>query len=328
MKRLFILILTLSIVLGLCGCQAASRGPVYGMILTHKDQAFQQKILEGFQIAAQELNADVVVKYADTVDGQIQAIEALQEQGVEAIAIRPADTTGLHDALRNAANEGIVITTVDSNTDGAQYFVNQADSMSVAQALMDAIYDMTGGAGEFAVISDASLAVSMIPWISEMEIICRDEKYKDLTWVETVRCTDKENIETETLALTEKYPELEVICCTSSSLLQGCCQTLEAKASTVKATGLSNPAAMKDLVGSDKVCPYFFLWNPVDIGWCCGYTIDAALNGLIGEAGSTFTAKNENTYKVNEGFFGEKMIYVGPPYQFTPDNFALWAEVY
>lgn len=325
MKRLLIIILVLMLIPSLFGCQAAPSGPLYGMILT-SDIPYHEKILEGFQTTAEELGAEVIVIYAATVEEQISAIEALQDKGVKGIAIQPAHSSDLRDALREASNDGIAIISIQSDTEKSQYYINPADTETVAVTLLDAIYDLTGGEGQFAVIASNRFSGAN-SWVNTLEYLFKNEKYANLRWVDTAYCDpdDADKIKESTDALTSKYPDLKLICC-PDGLLKSCCDALESSGSSVKATGLGNPAVMIEFAGT--VCPYFYFWNPNEIGECAAYVMSAALEGKINEAGSTFTAENGEEYAVKEGYYAPKQITVGPPLRLDEDNISQWAEVY
>ena len=56
--------------------------------------------------------------------------------------------------------------------------------------------------------------------------------------------------------------------------------------------------------------------------------IKAIADGKVGAVGTTFTAENGTTYEVMTGDTAEVQIIVGPPFAFTGENIAEWAEVY
>ena len=85
---------------------------------------------------------------------------------------------------------------------------------------------------------------------------------------------------------------------------------------------------MKEYVGAEKVCPYMYLWNPIDVGNCAAYMIKALVDGKAGATGTEFTADNGTTYAVTAGDPAETQIIVGPPFAFNGDNIAEWASVY
>ena len=97
---------------------------------------------------------------------------------------------------------------------------------------------------------------------------------------------------------------------------------------TVKIAGLGLPSQMANYVGEGKVCPYMYLWNPIDVGNCAAYMIKAIADGKVGATGTSFTAENGKTYEVTAGDPAEKQIIVGPPFAFTGENIADWKDVY
>lgn len=98
--------------------------------------------------------------------------------------------------------------------------------------------------------------------------------------------------------------------------------------SSIKVAGLGLPSEMNGYVGDDKVCPYMYLWNPIDVGSCSAYMIKAIADGKVGAAGTSFTAENGTTYEVTTGSNAELEIIVGPPFKFTGENIAEWAAIY
>ena len=84
-------------------------------------------------------------------------------------------------------DEGIKISCFDSacNPDSRQIFINQAGTNAVGQALLDAVLDIAGGEGQFAILSATSQAANQNAWIDAMKTIMEaDEKYSKLELVE------------------------------------------------------------------------------------------------------------------------------------------------
>ena len=104
---------------------------------------------------------------------------------------------------------------------------------------------------------------------------------------------------------------------------------LQDKNSEVKLTVLGLPSEMADYIGTDNVCPYMYLWNPIDVGRLGAYTSVALVNGdITGAAGETFTAGEMGGYEIVEASDGGTEIIVGPPFAFTPENIDEWKSVY
>ena len=77
------------------------------------------------------------------------------------------------------------------------------------------------------------------------------------------------------------------------------------------------------------VCPYMFLWNPIDEGYLAGYVSVALSKGTItGKAGDTFAAGRLGNYTVGKAADGGTEILLGPPFKFDKANIDKWKTVY
>ena len=335
MKKLIAILLVALMAMSLvaCGNNGGEAGEAtYAIVCKDASNPYMLRMISGFEAACEALGVKSVTKSPEsaTVDGQITIVNELVAQGVKGIAIAANDAAALEATIQAATAQGIVVVTLDSDTKGSQMFVNQAGVEQVAQVLVDSVYDMAGGEGEFAILSASSTATNQNAWIAAMEeIIAADEKYANLTWVETVYGDDEPQKSTdEAQSLMTKYPNLKVICCPTTVGVLACAQAVQNAGSSIKVAGLGLPSEMKDYVGDDKVCPYMYLWNPIDVGNCAAYMIDALAEGKVGEIGTSFEAKNGTSYEVMAGDPAAKQIIVGPPFAFTGENIGEWAGVY
>ena len=336
MKKLIALLLVAVMVFAMTACAPAAQqddGKVtYAIVCKDASNPYMKRMVSGFKTACEALGVEFVEKSPETTSAQdqITIVNELIAQGVKAIAIAANDASALEATLKTAREAGIAIVTLDSDTKGSQMFINQAGVKEVAQVLVDSIYDMAGGEGEFAVLSASSTATNQNAWIDAMkEIIAADSKYASLVWKETVYGDDEPTKSTtETQNLLTKYPDLKVICCPTTVGILACAQVITNSESAIKVAGLGLPSEMKDYVGDDKACPYMYLWNPIDVGNCAAYMIKAIADGKVGATGTSFTAENGKTYEVTAGDPAEKQIIVGPPFAFTGENIADWKDVY
>lgn len=332
MKKLIAMLLVVVMVFALCACAGGETKTTYAIVCKDASNPYMLKMIEGFKAACEDLGVEFLTKSPETtsVDDQINIVNDLVAQGVKGIAIAANDAAALEATIKAAREKGVTVVTLDSDTKGSQMFVNQAGVEQVAQVLVDSVYDMAGGEGEFAILSASSTATNQNAWIAAMEEILKDSKYAGLKLVETVYGDDEPTKSTtETQNLLTKYPDLKVICCPTTVGVLACAQTvLNTDGCTVKVAGLGLPSEMKEYVGDDKVCPYMYLWNPIDVGNCAAYMIKAIADGKAGAAGTSFTADNGTTYEVTAGDPAETQIIVGPPFAFNGDNIAEWASVY
>ena len=333
MKKIIAILLVAVMALSMAACGAANGDVTYAIVCKDASNPYMLRMISGFEAACEKLGVKSVTKSPETatVDGQIQIVNELIAQGVKGIAIAANNAAALEATIKTATDAGIVVVTLDSDTKGSQMFVNQAGVEQVAQVLVDSCYDMAGGEGEFAVLSASSTATNQNAWIDAMKkIIDGNDKYSKLTWVETVYGDDEAQKSTDEMQnLMTKYPNLEVVCCPTTVGILAAAKVVANDASCkIKVAGLGLPSEMKDYVGESKACPYMYLWNPIDVGNCAAYMIKAIADGKVGDIGSSFAADNGTTYEVSAGDPAAKQIIVGPPFAFTGENIADWANVY
>ena len=333
MKKLIAILLAVAMMLCMVACGPAASGETtYAIVCKDASNPYMLRMISGFEEACKDLGVKSVTKSPETatVDGQISIVNELVAQGVKGIAIAANDAAALEATINAATKAGIAVVTLDSDTKGSQLFVNQAGVTEVAQVLVDSIYDMTGGEGEFAILSASSTATNQNAWIAAMEEILKGEKYSGLVMHPTVYGDDEAQKSTDEMQnLMTNYPNLEVVCCpTTVGILAAAKVVANDPNCTIKVAGLGLPSEMKDYVGEGKPCPYMYLWNPIDVGNCAAYMIKALLDGKVGDVGSKFTADNGTEYEVMAGDPAAKQIIVGPPFAFTGENIAEWAGVY
>ncbi len=310
---------------------------VFAIVPKSAGNPYNEREASGFEQACAEMGIKSIVQYPEdtSVEAQITAINNLVAQGVTGIAVAANDALALESTLQAARDQGIIVVTLDSDAKGSQLFINQAGVKEVAQVLVDSVYDMAGGEGQFAVLSATSTATNQNSWIAAMEqIIAADSKYANLEWVITVYGDDEsQKSYAETESLMTNYPELKVICCPTTVGVLACAQAVQNAGSSIKVAGLGLPSEMNGYVGEGLPCPYMYLWNPIDVGATAAYAIEGILNGADpATVGGQFASGNGNNYEVlaadeSVGVHSTQII-VGPPYEFTGENIAEWAEVY
>lgn len=327
------------------GTAATAAGSVtgsgtYALVPKSAGNPFNEREADGFTKAVEAAGGTAIVNYPDsaTADAQITVIQSLISQGVDSIAVAANDANALSAALQQAKDAGIAVCTLDSDVAAADraVFCNQAGVQEIGQALMDAIYDITGGEGEYAILSATSQATNQNAWIEAMaDIAASDEKYANLTLDEVAYGDDEPQKSTDqTQALLTKYPNLKVICAPTTVGIAAAAKVLQDQGSSVKLTGLGLPSEMKEYIGDDDAhsCPYMFLWNPIDLGSLAGYTSIALANGdITGAEGDSFIAGDLNDgepYTVTVNSDGATEIILGQPFKFDPSNIEEWAEVY
>ncbi len=320
---------------------ADSDAKTYAIVTKSAGNPYNEKEAEGFQEVIEAAGGNVIVQNPEsaTADAQITVIQSLISQNVDSIAIAANDANALASVCQQARDAGIHVVTLDSDVNAAarETFCNQAGVQEVGQALIDAVYDIAGGEGQYAILSATSQATNQNAWIDAMKSIQEsDEKYSKLELVEVAYGDDEPQKSTDqTQALLQNYKDLKVICAPTTVGISAAAKVLQDQKSDVKLTGLGLPSEMAEYIGddADHSCPYMFLWNPIDLGKLAGYASLALVDEQItGAVGDTFDAGDmENSpYTLTEvaDSDGASEIILGPPYQFNPDNIAEWKDVY
>ncbi|MCC8103087.1 MAG: substrate-binding domain-containing protein [Clostridiales bacterium] len=316
---------------------AEEEGVKIALVAKLAGDAFFEVAAESFVEAAEAEGASVEVVYPEeaTADAQIKVLDNLISQDFDVICISANDENALQAKLEEAMDEGIQVVSFDSavNADSREVFVNQAGTTEVAQALMDAVYDICDGEGQWAILSATSQATNQNAWIAAMqEIMESDEKYADLELVEIAYGDDEAQKSTDqTEALITNYPDLKCICAPTTVGIAAAAKYLQDNECACKLTGLGLPSEMLEYTGDgdEYSCPYFYLWDMEGLGALSAYTCIAIADGMItGAEGETFTAGDLGEFEIVAASDGGTEIILGDPMEFNPENVAEWAEVF
>jgi len=108
---------------------------------------------------------------------------------VDVIAAAVENKGALSTVLGKAKGKGIKVVTYDADAqpEARDFFVNQATSEGIGNALMDNAAKAMGNKGEFAIITATLTASNMNEWIAAIKKR-QAEKYPDITLVDTRPC--------------------------------------------------------------------------------------------------------------------------------------------
>lgn len=299
--------------------------------------AFFEIAAKSFQETVEAEGGEVQVVYPETAtaDAQIKVLDNLISQDFDAICISANDVNALQAKLEEAMDEGIKVSSFDSapNKDSREIFVNQAGTKEVAQALMDAVLDISGGEGQFAILSATSQSANQNAWIDAMKTIMEgDDKYSKLELVDVVYGDDEPQKSTDqTAALLQNYKDLKVICAPTTVGIAAAAKYLQDNGSSCKLTGLGLPSEMQEYTGddADHSCPYFYLWDMQGLGKLSAYTTIALINGdITGAKDDKFTAGDLGDYTVTDADDGGTEVVLGAPLKFDTSNIEEMAKLY
>ena len=219
MKR-FWLIIGLLTLLSLAACSAAglvAENPEYAIIMKSKDNQYNEEVAESFRQVTEEAGYRCEVLYPESARAQDQVIlvRRMMRERVKAIAIAVSDEHALAPVLKEAMAKGIVVTTLDSDTekDSRSIYVSPADPKETGASLVHAVRDCMAGEGQWAILSAQARSANQSQWIRAMMEELEQPEYQNMRLVDIVYGEDDYKAsEARTRELIEKYPALKAIC--------------------------------------------------------------------------------------------------------------------
>jgi len=264
----------------------------------------------------------------NSVAGQIEMLTnaTTQKQNVVMLSNNAGDQIAA--AAEAAQKAGTKVVTWDSpipSGKGESVFVAQVDFGSIGTVMADMALSITGGKGEFAVLSASPDAANQNAWIAAMKEALKADKYKDLKLVDVVYGDDQsEKSYNAALALVDKHKDLKLIMAPTTVGIASASKALqdEKLCDKVKVSGLGLPAEMVSYT-KNGCAPQFALWSFVDLGYLTYYTSYLLATGAIkGDVGEEFAAGRLGNFKITEdpGRKGAKRILMGPFTVYNKDN--------
>lgn len=233
---------------------------------------FFEAAAKGAEEAAKELG-DVEIIYTGptdtTAEGQIEVINALIAQKVDAIAISANDQDALVPALKKAMQRGITVISWDSGVapEGRQLHLNPSSNPLIGNMIIKLAADHLPDGGDVAVLSASATATNQNIWIEEMNKV--KDNYPGINVVATVYGDDlADKSYREAQGLMQTYPDLKAIIAPTSVGIVAAAQAVSdaEKAGDINVTGLGLPSEMAGHIDSGA-SKSFAIWNPIDLGY-------------------------------------------------------------
>ena len=251
---------------------AAAENVKIALVVKALGIGFFEAAAKGAEEAAAELG-DVEIIYtgptSTTAEGQIEVINALIAQGVDAIAISANDPDAVAPALKKAMDRGITVISWDSGVapEGRQMHLNPSSSALIGNTIIKLAADNMPDGGDVAILSATSTSTNQNIWIEEATKVLPN--YPGINLVATVYgddLADKSYREAQGLMAT--YPNLKaIIAPTTVGILAASQAVTDAgKIGQINVTGLGLPSEMAAAVDSGATIS-FAIWNPIDLGY-------------------------------------------------------------
>lgn len=245
---------------------------------------FFEAAAKGAEEAAQELGGVKIIYTGPTdttAEGQIEVINSLIAQGVDAIAISANDPDALVPSLKKAMSRGITVISWDSGVaaDGRQMHLNPSSNALIGNTIIKLAADHMPNGGDVAILSASATATNQNIWIEEAKKVLPN--YSGVNLVTTVYGDDlSDKSYREAQGLMSSYPNLKaIIAPTTVGILAASQAVTDAgKIGEINVTGLGLPSEMAGAVDSGAT-KSFAIWNPIDLGYSAAMLAHNIANG-------------------------------------------------
>lgn len=267
---------------------------------------FFEAAAEGAQEAAEELGGVEIIYTGPTdttAEGQIEVLNSLIAQGVDAIAVSSNDTDALVPTLKKAMQRGITVISWDSGVaeDGRQMHLNPSSNALIGNMIIKLAADHLPDGGDVAVLSATTTSTNQNIWIEEMTKVMGN--YPGINVVGTVYGDDlADKSYREATGLMQSYPDLDAIIAPTSVGIVAAAQAVAdaGKIGQVNVTGLGLPSEMAGAIESGA-SKSFAIWNPIDLGYSAAMIAHALASGAAtAEPGAEISIGRVGTITLDE----------------------------
>lgn len=286
---------------------------------------------KGAQEAAQEIGGIEVIYTGPTqatAEGQIEIVNSLIAQQVDAIAISANDPDALVPALKRAMGRGITVISWDSGVaqEGRQVHLNPSDTDLIGETIIKLAADYLPEGGDVAILSASSTATNQNAWIEAAKRVL-PEKFPNINLVATVYGDDDAVKSTnEAKGLIASYPDLDAIIAPTTVGVVAAAQVVtdENLIGKINVTGLALPSEFKQFI-DNGASQAVALWNPIDLGYSAVH---------IAHSLATGEATAEPGAKISIGKVGEITLddtnsaAMAAPFQFDKSNIEEFSKIY
>ena len=328
--RVLSIVLAAVVALGTGGCgqkePAAGTKLRIGLVAKSLGNGFFDAVHKGANEAAGELGVEVIFTGppAPTAEGQVEVLNALIAQRVDAIAVSANDPDALAPTLKRAMQRGIKVMSYDSAVDAGARLVHLAPS---SDALIGATCarlaaEAAPNGGKIAVVSATPTSTNQNLWLAEMKKALAG--YPQLTLVDVVYGDDvADKSYREAVALLKRHADLAVLVSLSSVGIVASAKAVEdqQRSDVVKVTGLGLPSELSGYV-KRGVVPKFAIWNPIDLGYATTYVAAALVKS--GDASAPVAAGRMGSI----AFAADGVGAMAEPFVYDATNVEQFARIF
>lgn len=344
-KRLFALFLVLTLSLSLAACSTESGGSseagsggsgnpdllnpanyksdkdktewTIGVVTKDNTAAWFKRMEVGVNEYGEEMNINVIQKGPANADAasQVQVIEDLIAQGVDALAVVPIDPGAIEASLENALSQGIAVVTHEaSNQKNTLFDIEAFTSEDFGASLMDSLSAEMGEKGKYAMMVGYTTSTTHMEY-AEAQKARQEEAYPEMELINGGEVPSAESEESVDVAyekakeILKAYPDLKGFTGVASTDSPGIANAVEelGLSGKVNIVGVGTPNEFSDYIKAGTI-NQLLLWDPKDAGYAM---VSVATKILAGEEVTEGTDLGVNGYEDVQILEGANKTIIG-----------------
>jgi rhamnose transport system substrate-binding protein len=322
--NVFVAVLTLSLLTAVSGC--AEKKPQkmrIAMVVKNLGNGFFDAAHEGAKEAAATLG-DVEIIYTGpttpSAEGQIEIINSLISQKVDAIVISANDPNAIVPIAKKAMQRGIKVLSFDSGLapEGRLMQLNPSNAGLIGLKQLQMASSAIGGEGDIAILSASAQATNQNLWIGVMKAALNRPEFAKLKLVSTVYGDDQSDKSyREAVGLLRSNPNLKAIISPSTVGINAAAKAVvdEKMVGKVYVTGLGLPSEMAGHVKS----------GAIDLGYAATYAAYKFVkNNPQAKAGGTLQLGRMGAVTLDAR--GEAAL--APPFTYNKENVDKFSKIF
>ncbi|WP_313171135.1 rhamnose ABC transporter substrate-binding protein [Massilia oculi] len=336
-KQLLLAAAAVGVFAGLAGCadKKATDAPEQtriAMVVKSLGNGFFDAAHQGAKDAATEIGGVEIIYTGPTTpsaEGQIEIINSLISQKVDAIVVSANDPNALVPIAKKAMQRGIKVISFDSALapGGRQMQLNPSNPEMIGQKQIEMAAAELNGKGELAILSASAQATNQNLWIGIMKKTLEQPQYAGLKLVATVYGDDQSDKSyREAIGLLRSHPNLKAIIAPTTVGIVAASKAVadEGLVGKVFVTGLGLPSEMAGHVKSGAVRE-FAIWNPIDLGYAATFAAHQFVAGKA-QSGDGAIVSVGRLGAVTLDANGETAL--GPPFTYNAGNVDQFAKLF
>lgn len=238
----------------------------------------------------EETGINVIQKGPANADAasQVEVVDALIDQGVDAICVVPIDPAALEASLERAMNQGIVVLSHEaSNLEHTLFDTEAFTADDFGAAIMDSLAEAMGGEGKYAMMVAYTTSTTHMEY-ANAQFAQQQAAYPDMELVNDgaiPTCESEESIDTSyerAKEVLKANPDLKGFTGVASTDCPGIAKAVEELGLDVAVVGVGTPNSFKPYVESGTI-KAVKLWDPMSSGYVmCKLAADILAGEEIG----------------------------------------------